>query len=160
MMRFAQRTVASATLLMLMTTAAPLAAKAAETDAAFFAISVEHFDESLEWYARHLEFTVESDSENEQRRGALLVRPGAVLEIAAFSDAVDRDSIAPNVESHQMFGIFKLGFVVDDLDAAFETLSAAGVDIFFPIVNAAGGRRTFGIRDPEGNIIQFLSDPE
>ena len=114
---------------------------------------MKHFDKALEWYAKHLGFTVESRGENEQRRGALLVRPGAVLEIAAFSDAVGRDSLVPDLDSHQLFGIFKLGFVVDDLDAAFETLSAAGVDIFFPIVDAAGGRRTFGIRDPEGNII-------
>ncbi len=138
--------------------AGPLAAQALETEGAFYAVSVQHFDEMVAWYEEHLGFSVESRGENAQRRGALLVRPGAVLEIAAFGDAVSRSSVAPDLESHQVYGIFKLGFTVSDLDAAFRSLSDAGVEIFFPIVDAAGGRRTFGIRDPEGNIVQFFGE--
>lgn len=78
-----------------------------------------------------------------------------MLELAQFTDAKARNA---KVESHQRFGIFKLGFTTSDIDATFQFLSDAGVEIFFPIVVASGGKRTFGIKDPEGNIIQVFGN--
>lgn len=129
-----------------------------ETNGAFHAISVGDIDDSITWYTEHLGFTVESRGGNEQRQGALLIRPGTVLEIGQFADAVPRNQLEAGIESHEIFGVFKLGFTTANLDATFKALDESGVEVFFPIVEASDGNRTFGIKDPEGNIIQFLGE--
>ena len=129
------------------------AEKLPPTTGAFHAISVQNLDAATAWYRNFLNFEVVSTGENATRRGALLNRSGTLLELAQFTDAKARNA---SVEAHQRFGIFKLGFTTSDLDTTFQTLSDAGADIFFPIVDVSGGNRTFGIKDPEGNIIQFF----
>ena len=130
--------------------------KNAAKDAAFFAISVSNIEGSIAWYEEHLGFTVTSRGSNEQRKGALLSRPGAILEIAEFDDTISLDQLRAGMESHDVFGIFKLGFTASDLDAEFQRLQAVGADIFFPIVETSDGNRTFGVRDVDGNIVQFF----
>ena len=66
-------------------------------------------------------------------------------------------SLQADLQSHQLIGIFKLGFIVENIDAAFVHMEQSGADVFFPPVTASDGRTTFGIKDPEGNIIQFFS---
>lgn len=129
-----------------------------ETSGAFHAISVRDIDESIAWYTQHLGFTVETRGGNEQRQGALLVRPGAVLELGQFAGAVPRNKLNAGIESHEIFGVFKLGFTTANLDATFKALDEAGVDVFFPIVEASDGNKTFGIKDSDGNIVQFLGE--
>lgn len=124
-------------------------------DGTFIAISVSEIGAAVDWYENQLGFEVVSTSENESRKGALLSRPGVLLELAEFADAAARH---PAVQSHQLYGIFKLGFVTDDIDATFAALSTSGVDVFFPIVEATDGQRTFGIRDMDGNIVQFFGE--
>ena len=125
------------------------------TNGAFYALSVSNLATAVDWYENQLGFEVVSTSENESRKGALLSRPGVLLELAEFADAAARH---PAVQSHQLYGIFKLGFVTDDIDATFAALSSSGVDVFFPIVEASDGQRTFGIRDMDGNIVQFFGE--
>lgn len=126
------------------------------TNGAFSAISVYDIDKAIAWYKQYLGFQLESQGANEHRKGALLTRPGAILEICEFVGATSREAIQPGLESHQLFGIFKLGFTTDNLDDTFTFLEAEGANIFFPIVEASDGNRTFGIKDIEGNIIQFF----
>jgi hypothetical protein len=40
--------------------------------------------------------------------------------------------------------------------AVLELAEFAGVEIFFPIVTASDGKRTFAVKDLEGDIIQFF----
>lgn len=126
------------------------------TNGAFYAISVRSMDEAIAWYTKNLGFKIESQGGNDQRKGALLSRPGAVLELAEFVGAIAREEVRPGLESHEIHGIFKLGFITTDIEKTFELLAGDGVAIFFPIVTASDGSRTFGIKDPEGNIIQFF----
>lgn len=120
---------------------------------AFHAISVRNLDAAIEWYSRHLGFTLESRAENDERKGALLTRAGTVLELAEFVDAIERD---PRRESHEVYGIFKLGFTTAALEHTYRHLERSGVEVFFPIVETANGRRTFAVKDLDGNIIQFF----
>jgi hypothetical protein len=53
----------------------------------------------------HLGFKLESQGENDQRRGALLSRPGAVLELGQFAAAVAQEDLRPGLESHEVYGI-------------------------------------------------------
>jgi catechol 2,3-dioxygenase-like lactoylglutathione lyase family enzyme len=126
------------------------------TNGSFYAISVRNIDEAVTWYTQHLGFEVESRGGNDERKGALLSRSGAMLELGEFVDATSREELRSGLQSHEVFGIFKLGFTTENLDASFEFLEERGVEVFFPIVNASDGNRTFGIRDMEGNIIQFF----
>jgi len=126
------------------------------TDGAFYAISVRNIDEAVAWYTKHLGFKIESQGGNDQRRGALLSRPGAVLELGEFASAIAQEEIRPGLESHEVYGIFKIGFTTTDLDRTYQILESAGVEVFFPIVTASDGNRTFGVKDLEGNIIQFF----
>lgn len=129
-----------------------------KTDGAFYAISVRNLDASIAWYMKHLGFTLKSRGDNEQRQGAILVRPDAVLELAQFASAMSREKLKAGIESHEIFGLFKLGFTTPQLDATCVALEEAGVKLFFPIVETTDGKRTFGIKDPEGNIIQFYGE--
>lgn len=124
-----------------------------ETNGAFYAISVQNIDQSIAWYTKHLGFKLQAKGGNDVRKGALLTRPGAVLELGEFMNAVARD---PDVESHEVYGIFKLGFTTAHLDDTYTFIEEAGVEVFFPIVTASDGNRTFGVKDMDGNIIQFF----
>lgn len=124
-----------------------------ETNGAFYALSVQDLDTSVAWYTDHLGFTLQSRGENTTRKGALLSRPGTVLEIAEFAGAEHRPT---GVESHEVIGIFKLGFTTEHIDDAFAWLSQDGVEVFFPVVTTPDGKRTFGVKDPDGNIVQFF----
>jgi catechol 2,3-dioxygenase-like lactoylglutathione lyase family enzyme len=126
------------------------------TNGAFYAISVRNIDEAVTWYTQHLGFKVESQGGNVERKGALLSRPGAILELGEFRTVIARDDLRAELESHEIYGMFKLGFTTANLDASFRYLEERGVEIFFPIATASDGNRTFGIKDIEGNIIQFI----
>lgn len=128
----------------------------AHLDGAFHAISVQNLDEAVNWYSTFLGFEEISRAGNDQRKGALMAREGAVLELAEFEGALSRDDLRSGLQSHEVHGIFKLGFTTEHIDATFEALKAQGAEIFFEVVTTSDGRRTFGIKDLEGNIIQFI----
>ncbi|MCQ3937734.1 MAG: hypothetical protein DPW18_11900 [Chloroflexi bacterium] len=123
---------------------------------AFFALSVADYNAAVGWYTRHLGFRIEAEAENDIRKGALLSKPGLLLEIAQFHGARPRSNSGETVESHKVHGIFKIGFLVPDIDTRFKEAEESGLDITFSIVPAAAGFRTFGVSDPEGNQIQFF----
>lgn len=129
-----------------------------ETNGSFYAISVKNLDKAVEWYANHLDFTIESTAENDERKGVLMTRKGCILELAEFTGATDLKEIKSNIESHELFGIFKIGFITSNIEESFKALEESDVEIFFSIVDLPNGKRTFGVKDLEGNIIQFFGE--
>ena len=127
-----------------------------ETSGSFYAISVKNLDDAVAWYAKNLNFKLDSRAENEERKGVLLNRKGCILELAEFKSAIDKEELRPAIQSHELFGIFKMGFITENIDESFEVLKNLGVEIFFPIVELPSGDRTFGIKDMDGNTIQFF----
>lgn len=122
----------------------------------FYAVSVADLDVSISFYSEHLDFELRSRAGNDERAGALLYRPGVLLELAEFAGAQKRSGVAEQPEAHMLFGPFKVGLLVADLDAAYERFEAAGVPIVFGVVLADAGYRAFGIEDPDGNLIQLM----
>jgi len=60
-------------------------------------------------------------------------------------------------EAHQIHGFFKSGFVVQDLDEIYERLKVRKVTLAYDLGQPPGGPyRSFGVRDPEGNLLQFF----
>ena len=78
------------------------------------------------------------------------------LEIFEFS------SLTPNDQSHRAcdYGLVHLSFVVDDIHAEYARLKAAGMEFNgSPVEFEDGSIFTYG-RDPDGNIIELLGDPD
>lgn len=137
----------------------PAAANGPAVSAAFFALSVSDVDRVAAWYVEHLGFRqeLESDRRPQGPRGVILVREGARLELLQFSSARPRAGWGMSGEAHEVHGILKIGFEVRDLDALFAALQSGRVEQFFPIVRPPGSSlRTFGVKDPDGNIVQFF----
>ncbi len=126
------------------------------TQGTFFALSVQNIENMKDWYIQELGFELVSQGGNEQRKGAILKGHHVTIELAEFESAVSLNSLAPSLESHEVHGYFKIGFSVKDLDALFKEVQSRKLTHFFGIVNASDGTRTFAIKDPEGNIIQFF----
>ena len=57
----------------------------------------------------------------------------------------------------QTHGFFKSGFVVDDIDAEYARLKGLNVTLAYDLGQPPGGPyRSFGVRDPEGNLLQYF----
>lgn len=88
-------------------------------------------------------------------RSAMLQRDGMRLELRAYTHPSGRPKAldAPAVDH----GINHVCFAVDDVQAEYERLLAAGVPFDCePLEVAPGVVLTYG-RDPDGNIIELLS---
>lgn len=125
---------------------------------AFAALSVHDLDRVAAWYSQHLGFQIQLRSQPANGpKGVVLVRPGARLELLEFSTAKSREAWGLPAEPHQVHGILKLGFEVSDIDALFASVQTQRLEIFFPLVTPPNSPlRTFGVLDPEGNIVQFF----
>lgn len=127
---------------------------------AFFAVSVADIDRMSEWYRKTLDLDVQSEgvAPGGRIRFVLLQRDGALVELLQLPDARPRSELAPAApDAAQIHGVYKAGFVVADLDAEYARLERDGVAFEFPIVKPPQGPyRVFGLRDPEGNLIQIF----
>lgn len=130
-----------------------------DIQSAFFALSVSNIDILTTWYSENLGFCVDQQGEvaNGGPKFAILSRDDALLELLQFPTAKSREASGLTEETHQVHGILKIGFVVTDLDALFSTAQKRELNIFFPIVNPPNvPLRTFGLKDPDSNIVQFF----
>ncbi|NKB89301.1 MAG: SgcJ/EcaC family oxidoreductase [Acidobacteria bacterium] len=118
---------------------------------AFVAVIVEDLDTSVAWYERVFG-AVEVNRFDNADRGVevrLLSGQGLVVELLRL-----RDSAAVADRSH---GLFKSGFHVDDLDAAYGWLRQHEVETVGEIfTDDALGARSVVFRDPEGNRLQLF----
>jgi catechol 2,3-dioxygenase-like lactoylglutathione lyase family enzyme len=132
----------------------------AATPAAFMAVSVADLSRSVRWYESALGFSLVRQGElpGQPGRFALLQRSAALLELLQFPDGKALGEGCPDAPPpHLVHGFFKGGFVVADLDAEFSAVRARGVPFEFEVVRPpAGVYRVFGLRDPDGNLIQVF----
>lgn len=118
----------------------------------FIAVQVRDVDEAARWYADVLGLRPLKRLDDDQGRFAirLLARGGLVVELIDMPTTVE----APEP---RVFGLFKAGFYVDDVDAAHARMVRHGVDadeqVFTDETLAA---RSFLLRDPEGNRLQVF----
>ena len=129
-------------------------------DGAFFALSVADAEASALWYQKHLGFHVISRGEapNGIAKGVLLEGRGSLLEIVQHSKARPLAAVLPQAAgAHEVHGIFKIGFHVRDLDAAYREMKTTGATIAYDLAFAREmGLRSFTVRDNEGNMVQFF----
>ncbi len=127
-----------------------------ENVGAFAALSVADLDRVLPFYRDTLGFHVFSEGTPPDRpliKFALLERGNALIEIVQLPDAKPRPEGSPAL----MHGFFKSGFVIDDIDAEYARLKGLNVTFAFELGQPPNGPyRIFGVRDPEGNLVQFF----
>lgn len=124
---------------------------ASARDGAFVALSVANIDPMVAWYRDVLGFTVyrEGTAPNRPIRFALLQNGSHLVEILQLPDTT------PRVDNTH--GFFKSGFVVADIDAEYARLKAKNVTFAYELGQPPNGPyRSFGVRDPEGNLLQFF----
>ena len=85
----------------------------------------------------------------------MLSTQGAALSI--FTEE-GMESMAPGSMQDSGCGRYTLEFEVEDVDGEFERLKALGVPLVKPLTTQTWGRRSFWLRDPDGNIINFFSN--
>lgn len=118
----------------------------------FVAIRVPDAAEAAEWYRTALMLSQINHLEAEDGRYSirLLSGSGLTVELIRLRGAV-------RGPSEPQLGLFKSGFFVDDIDAAFEWLRQQGANTDESIfVDEALNARSFVFRDPYGNRLQVF----
>jgi catechol 2,3-dioxygenase-like lactoylglutathione lyase family enzyme len=93
-------------------------------------------------------------------RGTLLTSPGGAMIELQNPRAWDVAPTPPENLRYRHTGMHELAFEVDDLDAWFDKIRAAGFKPTTEYVWGAGTGRTFLFPDPEGNLIQLWQSPD
>lgn len=117
----------------------------------FVAIVVRDDSAAAQWYRRVLGVTQTRHLTADDGRYSirLLTGQGITLELLRL-----RDALGPP-DPH--LGLFKAGFYVDDVEAAWRWLRTQGVDTDRAIfTDEALNARSFVFRDPEGNRLQVF----
>ena len=131
-----------------------------ETRGATFALSVADLDASTRWYAEKLGLAVVTKPPKQGKFSVVVLEGGGlIVELLQRDDAIPLRQAAPSAQSSdQVHGIFKVGVVVDDLNATLTSLRARGVEIAMgPFPASKDQRANAIIRDNAGNLIQLVA---
>jgi uncharacterized glyoxalase superfamily protein PhnB len=129
------------------------------TPGPFLALSVANLDRQVAWYRDTLGFTVsERGTAGNRKIPYAHLRQGTVfLEMLQWPGGRPRVQAAPGTtDPVEIHGFFKGGVVVDDVATLYRNLRAKGATFDYELREHAIGRRSFGLRDPEGNVWQFF----
>lgn len=122
----------------------------------FVALQVSDVEAAADWYSETLGLREANrvDAQDGRYRIRVLTASALVVELIQLREA-GPPSPAPR------HGLFKAGFFVDDLTAAFRWLRSRGVDMDpSTFVDEALNARTFVFRDPFGNRLQIFQSCE
>jgi predicted enzyme related to lactoylglutathione lyase len=67
------------------------------------------------------------------------------------------EQMAPGSMKDSGYGSFTINFEVEDVDTEYEKITKTGVSIVKPPQTHPWGARSFWFRDPDGNIVNFVS---
>lgn len=106
-----------------------------------------------EWYINHLEFEKLEQKENTTK----LQKNDFILEVVEMEDAVLLDSVKLENGVQFISGIYKFGFVTNNLDSIYSIAKSKKLRLAGGIINDEQLKcRSFITIDPEGNYIQFF----
>ena len=129
------------------------------TTGAFFALSVKNMEASTKWYSEKLglKITMQIPKKNKSAV-SVLEGGGLIVELIQNDDARPLSTVAPAIKDNILvYGIFKAGAIVNDLDNMIAMFKERGVEIAFgPFPSQPNQRYNVIIRDNSGNLIQFF----
>ena len=122
---------------------------------------------SIDWYMNKLGFEAEKSIKEYPDRNLRLavIKAGDFhLELLEKKPSIDRSEFLPDNNSY-LGGIFKLGFLINDIEKKYQELkNLKDVDFITEIgtlpnttIELKWPKRYFLIKDPDGNYIQFFS---
>jgi catechol-2,3-dioxygenase len=139
---------------------AAIASPGGQIVGAFIALSAKDARGMADWYRSKLGFRTMLERDIPERKivAILLAREGSIVEIIQRADTRPAPTREDGKRSAiEIQGVFKVGLTVEKLQQLHDVLAAAGVEFDYHIVQPDGNRwRTFAVRDPEGNIVQFF----
>jgi hypothetical protein len=142
------------------TTSAPSTStgKAPAVSGSFFSLSTGNVERLAAWYSDNLGFSIDRKGVTSSGVSfAVLSRTEALIEILQLPASKPRDAWGLPPEPEAVHGILKVGLLVKDLDALYSRAQARQLNVFFPPVQPPDvPMRTFGLKDPDGNIVQFF----
>jgi catechol 2,3-dioxygenase-like lactoylglutathione lyase family enzyme len=85
-------------------------------------------------------------------------QPGVAIVLTNYLNGspADQDALGALLAKGALNGVH---FHTDDLDAAFEKVSAAGAEIVQEPTDQPWGTRDFAVRDPSGNMVRIDQPP-
>jgi predicted enzyme related to lactoylglutathione lyase len=121
------------------------------TQNAFVAIKVENADVAAHWYGQTFDLEIANSIDAEDGKYRIRILSGENLTV----EIIELRGAETPPDSH--FGHFKMGFYVDDLDAAFEWIdNSRGHNVTKIFSDEALGLRSFVFRDPFNNRLQLF----
>jgi len=123
------------------------------------ALSTPDVAATAKWYQEQLGFKpVKSGEMGKDLRFALLRYDDNILELIQNPHAKPLAQAVPGLKDpFEVYGVFKLGFTVRNLDEVLGSLKERGVRVEFNTTQLNDLQlRAFGIRDLDGNLIQFF----
>ena len=128
---------------------------------AAFALSVADIESSTRWYVEKLGLKVIMQlprTDATRARVTVLQGGGLTVELVQHDDALPSPPNRPGgAGATSVHGIFKVGVVVDDFDAALAALRSNGVEIAFgPFARRPDQAANVMVRDNAGNLIQIF----
>lgn len=122
-------------------------------------VYVLDLEAALAFYTERLGLEVRTDVPFDTMRWLTVGAPGDEHEILlAAVDQHVHEADRPAMREVVAKGNLAVFLRVDDVDATFESLRAAGVEVLQEPVDAAYGVRDAAVRDPSGNHVR-LSQP-
>ena len=118
----------------------------------YVVLVVEDLDRSLAFYRDHLGLSLRHRAGNFAQLETGRTRFGLFTR-AAMAEALHQELEPPTVGQ----AAFELGFKVEDVDAAWNELTAAGVPGVTPPETRPWGQRTAYVRDPDGNLVELAT---
>lgn len=127
-------------------------------------VGVDNYDVMKRWYIEKLDFNIDKEWTVDELLGmklAYLCKGNFRLELIG-DDQGPRTLVPVDfVEYLKSKGFQHLAFRVDSVDAVMAELTRRGIDAFVPATSYENvGRRVSFIKDPEGNVIEFVQDLE
>jgi lactoylglutathione lyase len=119
----------------------------------YVVVIVENLDRSLAFYSGLLGLPLKHRSGAFAQLETGLTRV-ALYERHAMAATLGQSIRAPDLDAPG----FELGFLVDDVDAAFAECVTAGAVAVTPPTDRAWGQRTAYVRDPDGHLVE-LAEP-
>lgn len=126
------------------------------TRGAFFSLSVADLEASSAWYAEKFGLTVVMDRPKADGVAIRVLEGGGLI-----VELIERDGAAPTPcatsDPTLCHGLFKVGFLVKNLDSTLDKLASRGVQVAYGPFPAQGNQRANAIiRDNAGNLIQLF----
>ena len=128
----------------------------------FFALTVPNLAAAATWYVEKLGLTIVKNQamRPDNKAGVTVLQGnGLAVELIWFADGVPLSKVDSSLSAPQIHGILKSGIFVDNLDATLNELKSRNVAVVFEtFYDKSMDCRMFGIRDNNGNILQFFGD--